>query len=59
MMIQGNYARAAVARLMKEYDGEAPEDLAKALREILLWVDMVERKVEQVEVEARRKGFWP
>ena len=57
MMIQGNYARAALATLVKAQEedrGVPPRELAKVLNEIILWVDMVERKAEQAEIEARR-----
>ncbi len=66
MMIQGNYARAAVAKLQAAMDpgggypppAPAPE-MAEAFRQLLLWIDMVERKLDQVEVAANRRARWP
>jgi len=57
MMIQGNYARAALAKLVKAQEedrGVPPRELAEVFRQIILWVDMVERKAEQAEVDANR-----
>ncbi len=61
MMIQGNYARAALAKLVRanEATGEYPaEEIAETLKQVLLWVDMVERKAEEVEIEARKRRFF-
>jgi len=60
-MIQGNYVRAAIAKLHKAQtaDGEYPTtEVVEALKQIVLWVDMVERRMEQVEIEARRPRFF-
>lgn len=66
MMIQGNYARRAVAKLqaaMEPGEGHAPpapaQEIAQAFQQLLLWIDMVERKLEQVEVAATRRARWP
>lgn len=61
MMIQGNYVRAAVAKLQRSIDEReeiGTQELSKLFGELILWVDMVERKLEQVEVEARRPKFF-
>lgn len=57
MMIQGNYARAALAKLVRssEKTGEyPPEEIAESIRQVLLWVDMLERKMELIEIDSRR-----
>ena len=61
MMIQGNYARAALAKLVKaQEEGREipPRELAEVFRQMILWVDMVERKAEQAEIDAGRPRFF-
>jgi hypothetical protein len=60
MMIQGNYARAALAKLIKDEDDRfyPAKEVNVAIRELVLWVDMLERKLELVEIDAKRPRFY-
>lgn len=60
MMRQAMIARGRVGRLTHLKAGEAtPADVAAAMRELLTYVELLERKVDDLEHEVRRPAWWP
>lgn len=56
MMIQSRYAQAAVARLReRNLDDDTFDKLTDdVFRQLLMYIEMLERKVEQVEIQANK-----
>ena len=60
MMRQAMIARARVGRLTHLKDGVAtPADVAAAMRELLTYIELLERKVDDLQHEVRRPAWWP
>lgn len=60
MMRQGMIARAKLAKLVREakFEDEFSEDLAAVLREFLTYIELLERKVDDLQGEVNRPQFW-
>jgi hypothetical protein len=59
-MIQSRYAQAAVARLReRNLDDDTFDKLEDdVFRQLLMYIEMLERKLEQVEVQANRRRMF-
>jgi uracil phosphoribosyltransferase len=60
MMIQSRYAQAAIARLReRNLDDDTFDKLEDdVFRQLLMYIEMLERKLEQVEVQANRRRMF-
>ena len=60
MMIQNRYCQAAVARLReRNLDDDTFDKLEDdVFRQLLMYVEMLERKIEQVEIQANKRRMF-
>ena len=60
MMIQSRYAQAAVARLReRNLDDDTFDKLEDdVFRQLLMYIEMLERKLEQVEIQANKRRMF-
>ena len=60
MMIQSRYCQAAVARLReRNLDDDTFDKLEDdVFRQLLMYVEMLERKIEQVEIQANKRRMF-
>ena len=60
MMIQNRYAQAAIARLRdRKLDDDTFDKLEDdVFRQLLMYIEMLERKIEQVEIQANKRRMF-
>ncbi len=61
MMRQAMIARAKLAKLHREakFEDQFSEDISAVLREFLTYIELLERKVDDLQGEVRRPAWWP